>query len=59
MGLDSGLARRMAHDILVGQVDWVDAVGELEEAGARWILDLGPGDILTRLTAPVIRGLGV
>ena len=27
--------------------------------GARWILDLGPGDILTRLTAPVIRGLGV
>ena len=59
VGLDTGLARRMAHDILVGQVDWVDAVGELEEAGARWILDLGPGDILTRLTAPVIRGLGV
>ena len=59
VGLDSGLARRMAHDILVGQVDWVDAVGELEEASARWILDLGPGDILTRLTAPVIRGLGV
>ncbi|MGA7467545.1 fatty acid synthase subunit beta domain-containing protein, partial [Mycobacterium sp.] len=28
-------------------------------AGARWILDLGPGDILTRLTAPVIRGLGI
>src|SRR5262249_30269998 len=26
---------------------------------ARWILDLGPSDILTRLTAPVVRGLGV
>ncbi len=31
----------------------------MHQAGARWILDLGPGDILTRLTAPVIRGLGV
>ena len=31
----------------------------MHDAGARWILDLGPGDILTRLTAPVIRGLGV
>ena len=31
----------------------------MHESGARWILDLGPGDILTRLTAPVIRGLGV
>ena len=31
----------------------------MHNAGARWILDLGPGDILTRLTAPVIRGLGI
>ena len=31
----------------------------MNDAGARWILDLGPGDILTRLTAPVIRGLGI
>ena len=28
-------------------------------SGARWILDLGPSDTVTRLTAPVIRGLGV
>ena len=40
-------------------VDWVDEITRVHEAGARWILDLGPGDILTRLTAPVIRGLGV
>lgn len=58
-GLDTALAREMAEDILVRQVDWVDSVLELDRAGARWILDLGPGDILTRLTAPVIRGLGV
>lgn len=58
-GLDVELAREMTEAILVRQVDWVEEVTELHEAGARWILDLGPGDILTRLTAPVIRGLGV
>ena len=59
VGLDVDLAREMAEAILVRRVDWVSEIGALHEAGARWILDLGPGDILTRLTAPVIRGLGV
>ena len=59
VGLDVALAREMAEAILVREVDWVDEISRLCEAGARWILDLGPGDILTRLTAPVIRGLGV
>lgn len=49
----------MTKAILIDQVDWVDEITALHEAGARWILDLGPGDILTRLTAPVIRGLGI
>ncbi len=59
VGLDVELARAMTEAILVQQVDWVEEVTALHEAGARWILDLGPGDILTRLTAPVIRGLGI
>ncbi|MEZ0364275.1 fatty acid synthase subunit beta domain-containing protein [Mycobacterium sp. pUA109] len=59
VGLDVALAREMTEAILVRQVDWVDEVTALHDAGARWILDLGPGDILTRLTAPVIRGLGI
>ena len=62
IGLDAdgvALARAMTEAILVRQVDWVDEVNDLHGAGARWILDLGPGDILTRLTAPVIRGLGI
>jgi fatty acid synthase, bacteria type len=58
-GLDVDLARAMAESILVDQVDWVAALDDLCAAGAHWILDLGPGDILTRLTAPVLRGLGV
>lgn len=59
VGIDVELARAMTEAILVQPVDWVDEVVSLHEAGARWILDLGPGDILTRLTAPVIRGLGI
>ncbi|HZU45718.1 MAG TPA: fatty acid synthase subunit beta domain-containing protein, partial [Mycobacterium sp.] len=59
IGIDVELAREMTEAILVRQVDWVDEIIGVHEAGARWILDLGPGDILTRLTAPVIRGLGV
>jgi fatty acid synthase len=59
VGLDVELARALAESILIRPVDWVDEVVKVHEAGARWILDLGPSDILTRLTAPVIRGLGV
>ncbi|MCV7030763.1 type I polyketide synthase [Mycobacterium sherrisii] len=59
VGLDVALARQLTESILVSQVDWVEEINRVHEAGARWILDLGPGDILTRLTAPVIRGLGV
>lgn len=59
VGLDVSLARALADAILVQKVDWVEEVTRVHETGARWILDLGPGDILTRLTAPVIRGLGI
>ncbi|WP_108925266.1 type I polyketide synthase [Mycobacterium montefiorense] len=59
VGLDVALARRLTDAILVSRVDWVEEITGVHNAGARWILDLGPGDILTRLTAPVIRGLGV
>ena len=59
VGLDVALARQLTEAILVNGVDWVEEITKVERAGARWILDLGPGDILTRLTAPVIRGLGV
>jgi fatty acid synthase len=59
VGLDEESARSLAQACLVDPVDWVAAVGRIEDAGARWILDLGPGDILTRVTAPVIRGLGI
>ncbi len=59
VGLDVALARQLTEAILVAPVDWVDEITRVHDAGARWILDLGPGDILTRLSAPVIRGLGI
>jgi len=59
VGLDVELARELTESILVRPVDWVDEVTRVHKSGARWILELGPGDMLTRLTAPVIRGLGV
>lgn len=40
-------------------MDWVDAIDGVVEAGADWILDLGPGDLLTRMTTPALRGQGV
>ncbi|MGL6234563.1 MAG: fatty acid synthase subunit beta domain-containing protein [Segniliparus sp.] len=58
-GLDVDLARHFTQKILVEQVDWVSQVEGIVESGARWILDVGPGDMLARLTAPVVRGEGI
>ena len=57
-GLDAKLTRELAEYIFVRPVDWVAEVEGLAAAGAKWIIDLGPSDTVTRLTAPVIRGLG-
>ena len=59
VGVDRELAREMSQKIFIDHVDWVAQVEELHQAGAKWIIDLGPSDTATRLTAPVIRGLGI
>ena len=58
-GIDAAMAHEMTEAIFVRPIDWVAEVERLHEAGAKWIIDLGPSDTVTRLTAPVIRGLGV
>ncbi|KUH80163.1 MULTISPECIES: type I polyketide synthase [unclassified Mycobacterium] len=58
-GIDAELAHEMTEHIFVRPIDWVAEVERLHEAGAKWIVDLGPSDTVTRLTAPIIRGLGV
>ncbi|GAA4481694.1 type I polyketide synthase [Rhodococcus olei] len=58
-GLDVERATRLARACLTDPVDWVAAVDSAVDAGAAWILDLGPGDLLTRMTAGPLRGSGV
>ncbi|MBF6231486.1 type I polyketide synthase [Nocardia farcinica] len=58
-GLDAELAGRLAQEILVDPIDWVGTVDATVAAGAQWILDLGPGDLLTRVTAGTLKGSGV
>ncbi|WP_070379027.1 type I polyketide synthase [Rhodococcus sp. WMMA185] len=58
-GLDEEKARALTSGTLVDPVDWVDAVEGAVDAGAAWILDLGPEDILTRMTSASVRGRGV
>ncbi|MCD2146567.1 type I polyketide synthase [Gordonia paraffinivorans] len=58
-GIDRELATRHAQSILVDHVDWVAEIDEVVAGGAKWILDFGPADTATRLTAPLVRGQGV
>jgi fatty acid synthase len=58
-GLDTELAGELARDILVEPVDWVATVDEVVGTGAEWILDLGPGDLLSRVSGGSLKGTGV
>ncbi|MFE7745677.1 fatty acid synthase subunit beta domain-containing protein [Nocardia sp. NPDC057455] len=58
-GLDAELAGRLARQILVDPIDWVDVVEGVISAGAQWILDLGPGDLLSRVTSGTLKGTGL
>ncbi|HEY9311749.1 fatty acid synthase subunit beta domain-containing protein [Williamsia sp.] len=57
--IDEAAARRLAAAVLVDQVRWVEALDDVINVGAKWILDLGPGDVATRLSVPVVRGQGI
>ncbi|MFI5511271.1 fatty acid synthase subunit beta domain-containing protein [Mycobacterium sp. NPDC051804] len=57
--LDPELTLDFAESVFVKPVDWVAEIERLHASGAKWIVDLGPSDTATRLTAPIVRGLGV
>ncbi|MBE7159717.1 MAG: DUF1729 domain-containing protein, partial [Williamsia herbipolensis] len=58
-GLDVAWARGLAEAILVAPCDWVRSLDDVADAGARWLLDLGPSDSATRLSVPNVRGRGI
>src|SRR5699024_95620 len=58
-GLDAERAASLARLVLVEPVDWVDEMAQALHSGAEWLLDMGPGEALTRLNRSVLRGPGV
>ncbi len=60
-GLDPELARFLTMRAGVDPVDWVESLESAMDAGARWVIDLGPSDIATKLSARElrIRGVGI
>ncbi|MET0449509.1 MAG: fatty acid synthase subunit beta domain-containing protein, partial [Aeromicrobium sp.] len=60
-GIDGDLARTITMRSIVDPVDWVASLEQAMDAGAQWILDLGPGDLAARLSGRElrIRGAGV
>ncbi len=60
-GLDPDRGRDLAMRAVVDPVDWVDELERVLDAGADWLLDLGPGDLATRLSSAEakVRGAGL
>ena len=50
-GFDATLARTLTMHSIVDPVDWVAALEQATDAGASFILDLGPGDLAARLSS--------
>lgn len=57
-GIDATLARDLAQTAIVDPVDWVAELESVLDAGAQWILDLGPADLASRLSAAETRPRG-
>ena len=57
--LDADRAAHLARQVFAEPVDWVEEMAEALHSGAQWILDMGPGEALTRLNRSVVRGQGV
>ncbi|MBB1020375.1 DUF1729 domain-containing protein, partial [Dietzia sp. E1] len=57
--LDVERAVHLARQVFIEPVDWVEEMAEALHSGAQWVLDMGPGEALTRLNRSVVRGQGV
>lgn len=60
-GLDAELALNLANAVLVEPVDWANQIAEvLNNVNARelYVLDMGPGEVLGKLTNVLLQGSG-
>ncbi len=54
-----GLERAVVASQFVDPIRWDTTVSGLVDLGARWVLDVGPGTDVARLTSSIVRGTGV
>ncbi len=59
LGYNGSHAAELTRSAIVDSVDWVHTVNEAMDAGAEWVLDLGPSDLATRLSIAETRPRGV
>ncbi|MTB88832.1 DUF1729 domain-containing protein [Aeromicrobium sp. zg-629] len=59
IGIDPEHARRITERAIIDPVDWVQEITTALDAGATWIIDLGPADLASRLSAAEVRSRGV
>ncbi|WP_230198277.1 fatty acid synthase subunit beta domain-containing protein [Flaviflexus massiliensis] len=48
----------LASGVLLDPVDWATQVRTARENGATWFVDLGPGNVVARITSDVLEGTG-
>lgn len=58
-GIDAELARDAAQAVMVTPVNWPGEIASAVDAGATWVLDLGPARGVQSLSAKILRGRGV
>lgn len=56
--IDVDWARSIARAILVDQADWVSQLEAARADGVKWFLDLGPSDMVTRMSRTLLAGSG-
>lgn len=57
-GLNGEQSTELIRHALVEPIDWPAELTSALDAGAQWLLDIGPGDLATRISARQIRGRG-
>ncbi|MEO5305363.1 DUF1729 domain-containing protein [Corynebacterium sp. c25Ua_47] len=59
IGLDLEITAQLARAVLTDYVDWPERIDSALEAGARWILEVGPSRGVEPLTRELVAGHGV
>ncbi|MDR1862209.1 MAG: DUF1729 domain-containing protein [Candidatus Ancillula sp.] len=59
IGMDLEFALSFAQKILVDPVDWVEDVNNSLKSGAQYLVDLGPGNVISKMSNSILQGSGI